>query len=100
MLTAITFAMIAGLAPPARYDFEPAVPYHVTYLQQESVQKICADDAKRGDLVLGCSLTSLGLIYIAKGLSPQVRAVILRHEKAHINGWPHHYPELSVALAD
>lgn len=100
MLTAITFAMIADLAPPARYDFEPAVPYHITYLQQERVQKICADDAKRGDLVLGCSLPSVGLIYIVKGLSPQVRGVILRHEKAHINGWPHHRREPSIASAD
>lgn len=90
MLTAVTFAMVASLAPPQRYDYEPPVSYRVSYVSQAKVQKICAREAHgAGDLVLGCSFADLGLVYVAKGLSPKVQDVILRHEKAHLNGWKH-----------
>jgi hypothetical protein len=92
VLTAITIAMVANLAPPPRYDYEPRTPYHVTYLPQAKLQKVCASEvSSRRDTVLGCSLSELGLIYVAQGLAPDVRSLIVRHEKAHINGWPHRH---------
>ncbi len=90
--------MVANLAPPPRYDYEPRVAYHITYLSQGKLQKICRGEVQRkGDTVLGCSLSDLGLIYVADGLSPDVRKMIVRHEKAHINGWPHDHGNAFVA---
>ncbi len=90
MVAAITVALVANLAPPARYDYEPRVPYHISYLPQQKIQRICASEiAAKADMALGCSLPELGLIYMTKGMRPEVRDIILRHEKAHINGWAH-----------
>ncbi len=98
MLTAITLAMVVNLAPPPRYDFEPRVPYHISYVPQAKLQKICSREVTRsGDSVLGCALSELGFIYVAQGLSPDVRDVIVRHEKAHLNGWPHRHGNPFVA---
>lgn len=98
MLSAITLAMVVSLVPPPRYDYEPRIPYHITYLSQPKLQKVCAREVRRSsDLVLGCSLPDFGLIYVAKGLTPDVRAVIVRHEKAHLNGWPHRHNERLIA---
>ena len=89
LVAAITVALVASLAPPPRYDYEPSVPYHVSYLPQERIQRICAKEtAARAGVTLGCSLPELGLIYVTEGMQPGVQSVILRHEKAHINGWP------------
>lgn len=93
--------MVASLAPPPRYDHEPRVAYHISYVSQPKLQRICRGEVQRkGDLVLGCSLSELGLIYIADGLSPDVRRLIVRHEKAHINGWPHTHGNEVVASRD
>jgi hypothetical protein len=101
MLTAITIAMVANLAPPPRYDHAPRVPYHITYLPQGKLQKVCAREVRRAsDMVLGCTLTELGLVYVAQGLSPEVRDLIVRHELAHINGWPHRHGAATVASLD
>lgn len=93
MLAAITVALVANLAPPARYDHEPRAAYHVSYMPQEKLQRICAGEVHtQGDMVLGCSMPDVGLIFMAKGLKADVADVILRHEKAHLNGWPHSHP--------
>lgn len=90
LIAAVTVALVANLAPPARYDYEPRSAYHVSYLKQDKLQRICSSEATgAGDMVLGCSLPELGLVYVAKGMRPEVADIILRHEKAHINGWKH-----------
>ena len=59
-------------------------------VSQLKLQNICVGQASGADdMVLGCSLPELGLVYVAKGMRPEVANIILRHEKAHINGWKH-----------
>lgn len=90
LVASITFALVAHLAPPARYDHEPRTPYVVTELAQSKIQRVCRSETHgAGDQVLGCSLPELGLIYVVKGMKPDVRQLIVRHEKAHLNGWVH-----------
>lgn len=87
-LSGITLAMVMSLAPPVQYDYEPVVPYHISYTSQQRVEELCPSPGAF-NLSLGCTLPRLGLIYVAKGLNPRVRDFIVRHEKAHINGWKH-----------
>ena len=83
----ITLAMVAHLAPPAAYDFEPA-RFDIIYIEPDMAQVFC--DREPGDrIALGCAFTDSGNIYLRTGLSPEVEAIVLRHEKAHLNGWVH-----------
>lgn len=101
LVAAVTVALVASLAPPTRYDHEPRVPYHVSYMAQAKLQKICVGQATgANDMVLGCSLPELGLVYVAKGMRPEVADIILRHEKAHINGWKHRGSPFDRRLAN
>ena len=100
LVAAVTVALVASLAPPPRYDHEPRVPYHVSYVAQAKLQKICVGQATGADdMVLGCSLPELGLVYVAQGMRPEVADIILRHEKAHINGWKHRGSPFDPRLA-
>ena len=84
----ITLAMVAHLAPPAAFDHEPTRPYEVLRLDAAMAQAFC--DREPGEkLMLGCSFEKSRTIYIRGGLAPEVEAIVLRHEKAHLNGWVH-----------
>lgn len=79
--------------PPARYDHEPTKYYHVTHVPQNRINKLCGAELAAARIkypqasVVGCS--AHGFIWIVNGLSEKHEAEVLRHEKAHVNGWRH-----------
>ena len=86
----VLVAGLQSLLPPARYDHEPTRHYFVREVSQARIDALCRGEVEAaGRSALGCAVPGIGAIYILEGLSPETRAVILRHEKAHINGWRH-----------
>ena len=81
---------LRSLLPPARYDHEPTRPYHVREVSQARIDALCRGEVEAaGRSGLGCTLPGIGAIYLLDGMPRETRAVVLRHEKAHINGWRH-----------
>jgi hypothetical protein len=76
--------------PPARFDHEPTVPYEVRYRSAQVLNFYCGEDAMHPK-VGGCAIIDKGRcwITIAAHFGRQDRASVLRHEKAHCNGWRH-----------
>jgi hypothetical protein len=74
--------------PPARYDYKPKMPVKVIrvdavpVLCKNAMQKIaCTWPAKRSCVIV-----------IAKQLPRGWYSGVLRHERAHCNGWPGSHP--------
>jgi hypothetical protein len=99
---AVALVLVAGPAmarevrmPPVLFDHEPLQDYRVLTSDQATVERMCANDltaARRTDYgarVLGCTRIGGDTIWVVKGLSPETRRKVLRHEKAHLNGWYH-----------
>jgi len=94
----LTIALLAGLLmPPEHFDHEPTRPYAVHYASQEAIARECrgldlmvAQLGNPDARALGCTDLGTMTIWIDHSLSPEVRAKVLRHEKAHVNGWRHH----------
>lgn len=76
-----------AIEPPRRFDFEPSPPPTIHFVSDTKV--LCAGN------LFGCSYTYVTpcIIILRGDFSPSVRAAILRHEKAHCNGWPADHPE-------
>lgn len=90
-------AVMAGLLmPPARYDHEPTRPYAVHYAAPGQIAKRCRGlDLMVAQLrnpkarALGCTDLETFEIWIDSSLAPDEQAKVLRHERAHVNGWRH-----------
>lgn len=85
---AITVAMVASLAPPPAYDFDPPFAHYVADAPAHTLERLCP--SPKGQ-TLGCAFPELGLVYVLEGLRPEVRDLIVRHELAHLNGWSKHH---------
>lgn len=81
----ITLDMVQQLEPPAIYNYEPRTYELREFHEPDMMMKVFCK--REGKIVLGCTISHI--IYIRDDLSPEVYDVILRHEKAHINGWKH-----------
>lgn len=80
---AFALACLTHFAPPKEYDFEPTKPYQIATLPLPLVAKACGRPA------MACTLIFRRVIVLSDGLKGDDRAAILRHEKAHLNGWQH-----------
>lgn len=93
-----TLALLAGLLmPPEQYDHAPTRPYAVHLISPAAIEQRCHcldlmvrrlshPDAR----ALGCTDLGTMTIWIDNTLPPDLRAKVLRHERAHVNGWRHH----------
>lgn len=89
-LLAFPAAIVALLSPPAMYSFEPLQPYGVQYLAPDELQVRCNPARQYIDsTIYGCSNTTIRMVYVDNTLGGEALALILRHEKAHLNGWRH-----------
>lgn len=81
-------AAVALLEPPAAYDHEPSQPYTVAVIDDHmELVKRCRMGFHAH--LIGCALPRTDEIYIIGGLSAEDFDAVLRHEKAHLNGWRH-----------
>lgn len=85
------------LEPLALYDHAPSFPYQIEVVGQGYLLDAC--NVPEGFQVYACSKPELGLIYIDERLHGAAFAKILRHERAHLNGWKHWEPLTFVAAA-
>lgn len=72
--------------PPAIYDHEPTKPYLVVVLSEDGVLRRCHG------IRVACAIPRWRLIVIDETLEGERRDTVLRHEKAHLNGWVHDGP--------
>lgn len=84
------FCTYPDIVPPAIYDHEPTVPYKIYDVPMWFLQEVACP----GKLAMraGCAFsTGDGFyhIYIRDDVTAEERACVLRHEKAHLNGWKH-----------
>ena len=93
MIVALAMAIEA---PPAAFDREPIVPYAVHYVAPAVIEVRCRTlevmvARLRNPLAhaLGCTDLRTFDIWIDVTLPPDIEAKVLRHEKAHVNGWRH-----------
>lgn len=84
----LTVAMALAVMPPAAYDYPPQQPYLVRTVAEQKIESICGKHPTNG-FVAACAWPELGIIFITEGLDPKVQELILRHERAHLNGWKH-----------
>lgn len=91
----ITIDSVKELEPPAIYSYEPSVEYSIHNIPKGLIKKYCG--TIKGHIVLGCTVNGY-IIYIRNDLPKNVYDVILRHEKAHVNGWVHPNPRLEQLL--
>jgi hypothetical protein len=92
----ITINDVRSLEPPAIYDYEPTKDYVVHNVNSRRFKQYCGTDPE-GFLTLGCTING-HIIYIRNDLPKEVYDVILRHEKAHVNGWVHRNVKLDEQL--
>lgn len=76
----------AALDPPARYDYPPNPPPIVRVVP--TTKGVCSGN------LYGCAFRIKRdcVLYVSATLSAPARAAVLRHERAHCNGWPAHHP--------
>jgi hypothetical protein len=87
---------VKGLEPPTIYNYEPTKDYIVYNVSPRRFEQYCGTDPE-GLLTLGCTIDGY-IIYIRNDLPKQVYDVVLRHEKAHVNGWVHRDVKLDEQL--
>ncbi len=91
----ISYNDVRGLEPPAIYSYEPTKEYSIHNTSSSGIDKHC--EHIKGMTVLGCTVDG-HIIYIRNDLPKKVYDVILRHEKAHVNGWVHANPRLEQLI--
>ena len=69
--------------PPAEFDHEPTVKYSVIRTTAKKVVQYC-----RG-IKNACAIPRRRVVVIDEAIKGDERDEIMRHEKAHINGWKH-----------
>ena len=74
----------AVIDPPAIFDYEPT-NYAVMYAPMAEMVVLC------GWATVACARPAKRIIIIALdgGLSAEESSRVIRHEKAHLNGWRH-----------
>lgn len=84
--------------PPSVFDHEPVVSYEIIEDPVDSIVPDCLLDGFPAKDLAGCAYSpninswpfgDTWTIYIKNDLSPTEKECVLRHEKAHINGWEH-----------
>jgi hypothetical protein len=93
----VLLAVMAGLLmPPAQYDYEPTRPYVIHYAAPERIAEQCRGlDLMVAKLrnpkarALGCTDLATLEVWIDSSLTFDEQAKVLRHERAHVNGWRH-----------
>ena len=89
-MSLITLFMVAVIEmPPKKYDHEPYQPYQVIEMPIKDLHKICNQPRRSNYTLFGCAHHLVGLIYLRDDLSDEARKRVLRHERAHLNGWKH-----------
>jgi hypothetical protein len=68
---------------PAEYDYEPKKPYRIATLPAREQERAC------GGIKNACAIPGKRVIVISDAMKGIVRELLLRHEKAHLNGWRH-----------
>jgi hypothetical protein len=76
--------------PPAQFDHEPTGPYRVRYQISDMFPLYCGTNQPK---VGGCTVLEGGTCYITirTELGAADARLVLRHEKAHCNGWPRNH---------
>lgn len=79
--------------PPPEWDHEPTKPYQVTKFPKDWIPSLCGEDWYPAALYGGCVEEVGGehWITVRDDLLPMEMDCLLRHEKAHVNGWEHPY---------
>lgn len=76
--------MLAGLAmPPPEYDHTPNPRPEVIEFGPDLISQACGVPFR----VAGCFIR--GKVFLRDDLTPDARALVLRHEHGHANGWRH-----------
>jgi len=93
VLTCTTTAHAAPLDPPARYDYPPTNLVGVWEMSQRELTTACREAYPGyyiGPRVEGCTYFTddNGCVVMVLVTSPYL-ARLIRHEKAHCNGWVH-----------
>lgn len=86
MNIALAIVMLLG-DPPPEFDYEPVEPYAIQMVAPDLVDDYCGNQP--GMIELACWNEWFGRIYIRDDLDPDAFRYVLRHEKAHVNGWRH-----------
>lgn len=83
-------ASLSSFAPPVGYDYEPTQSYTVTELPADMMRVACrSGQFAQNRIPYGCTYRSTSQIFILESLRGSDYDIILRHEKAHLNGWDH-----------
>lgn len=75
--------------PPKHFDHEPLYPYEVIEMPLDQLHRQCKIPKSSRYVLQGCADFFTNRIYMRDDLSPSDYAKVLRHEKAHLNGWIH-----------
>lgn len=79
----VVSCFVQSYAPPAKYDYEPTEAYFMKLLPKKELYRRC------GGPVWGCANVKERRIYVLSTLRGKALSIIVRHEKAHLNGWVH-----------
>lgn len=83
--------------PPAEFDHEPTVPYLVQKVPSFGVNYMCNMQwAPLGAVGACVDFQDEGdepIIWVRDDLTPTEYACVIRHERAHVNGWRHTYSD-------
>lgn len=87
--TIVLSCFIIAYTPPHEYDYEPITPYTITVLPEPMVLKEC--QRQPHEKLWGCTVHEYPVqrVIIDDRLSGGPLQIVLRHEKAHVNGWRH-----------
>ena len=69
--------------PPVYYDYEPRQSYIVLTMPPAEQERACLG------IKQSCTLPRRRVIVVSTELKGEALAIVLRHEKAHLNGWVH-----------
>ncbi len=101
-MSACAFALcgVLSIAPPAFYD-HPAIGWKIDVVEMPlaELQKTCLGvrSISKNEMVLGCEADfaphRYAKVFLPNDVDPITRWSALRHEIAHINGWPAEHPQ-------
>jgi hypothetical protein len=99
LLTACAGAPLPVQMPPPQYDHAPFLPYITLLVPLPNVDAVCRANGDLGasGQAIACTLLRARPIIILPMVEPGFcskddQARLLRHEIAHINGWPRSHP--------
>ena len=82
-------------APPARYDHPHPDMLIVDRFTANEVHRICAGAGavmRAGGRIVACAPVGVARCIIIAPRSHPQKAALIRHERAHCNGWPANHP--------